>query len=336
MKGTTWLLKRCIEGCLERCLATPAVLPAIWPAVLGVALIAFGVQPGFAGSGEPTYNSGNPGSSQSRVDLAIQILLRVPSGKAEIEKALANWSIDRAENLTQVIKAGEVSRTDAVLTRHYDPETGKETREREITIYINTAQSLTNIVLDLSHEMVHATSRPSFDPYDPNLTRAQYIHSAIDGAGGEVQAVAMECRVAAELSKNFQIPLKRCKAYLDVRSGSDQELVKAEPNVEKIRRDFYRVGKWNNELLQVLGGEASLLPHLSPESPQLYSSTGNAPYPVALLKEYEALTRIACDNSRKRIVSQSASQSSGQAASGRAPAGVETDATSMFLQRRCH
>jgi hypothetical protein len=288
--------------------------------------------------------SAGTGETPSRIDLAIQVLLRVPSGKAEIEKALATWKIDRPEDLGQVIKSGGVSRTDAVLTRHYDPETGKESRDREVTIYINTAQSLTNVVLDLAHEMVHATSRPSFDPYDPNLTRAQYIHSAIDGAGGEVQAVAMECRVASELSRNYQIPLKRCQSYLNIKSGNGQEI---EVKTDLIRRDFYRVGQWNNELLQVLGSEASLLSDLSPESPHLYSSTGNAPYPVALLKEYETLTRIACENSRKRIVSQSStsgSQSQGSSMN-RAPAGGvqsgvsndgQADSTSMFLQRRCH
>ena len=306
-------------------------------------------------------------------------MLRVPTGKAELEKALATWSIDRPENLSQMIKPGEVSRTDAVLTRHYDPETGKETREREVTIYINTSQSLTNVVLDLAHEMVHATSRASFDPYDPNLTPAQYIHSAIDGVGGEVQAVAMECRVARELSRDFDIPLKRCRSYFNIPSGTGQEMAKnssmseikidsrAEPDIKKIRRDFYRVGKWNDGLLQILGAEAALLPDLSPEAPQLYSSTGNAPYPVALLKEYEGLTRIACENSRKRVITQSASEAStsGTALSnsaitgGRAPASqlqqpsqqtphqpqrepqyqlqyTVDDATSIFLQRRCH
>jgi len=296
-----------------------------------LALMTFGVS---AGTGE----------TPSRIDLAIQVLLRVPSGKAEIEKALATWKIDRPEDLGQVIKSGGVSRTDAVLTRHYDPETGKESRDREVTIYINTAQSLTNVVLDLAHEMVHATSRPSFDPYDPNLTRAQYIHSAIDGVGGEVQAVAMECRVASELSKNYQIPLKRCQSYLESKSGSGQDVV---VKTDLIRRDFYRVGQWNNELLQVLGSEASLLSDLSPESPHLYSSTGNAPYPVALLKEYEALTRIACENSRKRIVTQSSTLASSMTSgNGRAPASqsgspssstdAQADSTSMFLQRRCH
>jgi hypothetical protein len=167
--------------------------------------------------------------------------------------------------------------------------------------------------------MVHATSRPGWDPYDPSLTPGQYIYAAIDGEGGEVQAVAMECKVAVELSKNYQMPSKRCKSYIDANSQKVE--------IEPIRKDFYRVGKWKDSVTKTLGKEVTLLPELSADEPELYSSTGNAPYPVALLKEYQNLTQIACENTQHRV-SSSASQRA-----GRSPASV--DSTTRFLELRC-
>ncbi len=261
---------------------------------------------------------------QNRIEMAVEILDRVPSGDGLIRKAFKVWNLKNQYELTQVIKPGPVSRTDAVLTRHFDSETGKESREREVTIYVNDDQSLVNMILDIAHEMVHATSRPSWDPYDPSLTPGQYILSAIDGEGGEVQAVAMECRVALELSKNYQIPSKRCHSYLNSSPNGTQTV-----QMEPIQRDFYRVGQWKDELVKVLGKEIALFPKLSNEAPELYSSTGNAPYPVALLKEYQALTQVACENTRHRY------SSAPQRNPNRSPASV-SDSSKLFLERRCN
>jgi hypothetical protein len=265
-----------------------------------------------------------PVEGQNRIEMAVEILDRVPSGDALIRKSFKVWNLKNQYELTQVIKPGPVSRTDAVLTRHFDSETGKESREREVTIYVNDDQSLVNMILDIAHEMVHATSRPSWDPYDPSLTPGQYILSAIDGEGGEVQAVAMECRVALELSKNYQIPSKRCHSYFNSSSNGAQTV-----QIDPIQRDFYRVGQWKDELVKVLGKEISLFPKLSNEAPELYSSTGNAPYPVALLKEYQALTQVACENTRHRYSSAPQRNPNRSPASG-------VDSSKLFLERRCN
>jgi hypothetical protein len=267
-----------------------------------------------------------PIQPQNRIEMAIEILSRVPSGNALIKKSLHTWNLKSNFDLTQVVKSGPVSRTDAVLTRHFDSDTGKESREREVTVYVNDDQSLVNMILDIAHEMVHATSRPSWDPYDPSLTPGQYILSAIDGEGGEVQAVAMECKVALELSKDYQIPTKRCHSYFNSTAGN--QIVEIEP----IRRDFYRVGQWKAELVKTLGSETSLFPRLSNEAPELYSSTGNAPYPVALLKEYQALTQVACENTRHRYSSAPQRSPSNL---NRSPAS-ESDSSKLFLERRCN
>jgi hypothetical protein len=278
--------------------------------LLGMGLIA-----------QSTLAAERPIQGQNRIQMAIEILDRVPTGDALIRKAFKIWNLKSQSELIQVVKSGPVSRTDAVLTRHFDSDTGKESREREVTVYVNDNQSLVNMILDIAHEMVHATSRPSWDPYDPTLTAGQYILSAIDGEGGEVQAVATECRVALELSKNYQIPTKRCHSYLNSKS----QMVDVDP----IQRDFYRVGQWKDELVKTLGRETSLFPKLSNDPPELYSSTGNAPYPVALLKEYQALTQVACENTRHRY------SSAPQRNPNRSPAS-ESDSSKLFLERRCN
>jgi hypothetical protein len=253
-------------------------------------------------------------AQDSRIHQAIEILLRVPTGRALIATAQKAWKIATPHDLTRYLKPGTTSRTDAVLTRHYNSETGLETREREVTVYVRQEQSLDNIVLDMAHEMVHATSRPAWDPYDPDLTAVHYIKNAIEGLGGEVQAVQTECQVALELSTQYGMSMRRCKGYLD----KDNEI-----NAEKIRADFYRVGKWQPDLAESLGSDIKLLP-ISEDSPKLYSSTGNAPYPAALLQEFQTLTQIACENTRKRV----------ESLKGRSLASTG-DLTSEFIQRRC-
>ena len=162
--------------------------------------------------------------------------------------------------------------------------------------------------------MVHATTRPIWDPYDPALTPGKYVWASIEGRGGEVDAVFFECKVEADLAETFGVKSNRCNAY---RTQDD------EPQLRKqITQDFYRVGKWNSEAAKELGDEKSFFPHLSGDSPKLYSSTGHAPYPIALYREYQELTRAACDNSRKRQQS-------------RAPASDSDFSARQFLVRRC-
>ncbi len=249
---------------------------------------------------------------------AIDVLLRVPAGKALVAKGLKTWNLEESADLVRVLRWGGASRTDAVLTRHLDPRTGKEFREREITIYLKKGQPLEDLVLDLAHELVHATSRPDWDPYDPQLTAGKYIHATIEGAGGEVDAVVAECQVGIELALRYGTSAKRCRSYL---SADSQDAASARIDRNRVRRDFYRVGDWNAGLVQRLGKEKDLFPLLSAQAPKLFSSTGRAPYPVALLTEFEEITRVACENTIRRV----------RVAQGRVPA----SSGSEFLSARC-
>jgi hypothetical protein len=260
-------------------------------------------------------------SKDHRIERALDILYHVPSGRALLGRAQAFWKLARPQDLQAKFKWGEASKTDAVLTRHFNPRTGAESRERQVTIYLREGQKLDDLVLDIAHELVHATSRPGWDPSDPRLTPGKYIFAAIEGEGGEVQAVAMECRVGFEVHDRFGAAAsgaERCDSYVPDSSDTD------EPDPELIRRDFYRVGKWSKELSQKLGSELTLFPLLSHEAPKLYSSTGNAPYPVALYREFEEITQIACENSRKRA----------EADPDRAPAALQKSAAA-FVAKRC-
>jgi hypothetical protein len=288
----------------------------ILTSILSMNLSAVGLIPNSSAS-EPAK------TPEQRVQNAIEMLERVPSGRATIELALRTWKLESAQDLSRKVKPGLTSRTDAVLTRHYNPETGDETREREITVYVRQDQSLDSMVLDIAHEMIHATSRPSWDPYDADLTPGRYIKSAIEGEGGEIPAVLNECKVALELSQKYGTSLHRCNGYY---KGEQVD-------VEKIKTDFYRVGNWGGELRAALGPEDKDFPLLSNEAPKLYSSTGNAPYPAALLREFQTLTQIACENSKRRASSFKGRSIASIAGSG--ASNTAQDTTVHFLERRC-
>lgn len=227
------------------------------------------------------------------LEKVVSLLETSAAGKTMIEKAMRVWNLHSREELFARLKWGSVSKTDAVLIRHYDEETGKESRERIVTVYLRQNQPVTDVMLDLAHELVHATAKPSWDPYDPALTAGSYIHAAIEGEGGEVEAVRVECLVSYEIfgDRSNSLSAARCNRY----AVSDQKVA-----ADRIRKDFYRVGHWMKDLSKRLGSEGKRFPDLSEKHPTLYSSTGGTPYPVALYEEYRQMTAAACENTRRR------------------------------------
>lgn len=263
----------------------------------------------------------NVGSAPSTpIAQAVAILDMAPGGREVLDRAQGLWKVSARGDLLRFLKFGKASRTDAVLTRHFNPQTQEERRSREVTIYLREGAPLGDTILDLAHELVHACARPAWDPYDPTLTAAKYIQTAIEGEGGEVQAVLHECRVARELSRVKPLIVglaaqTRCAAYWA--AGEKREAT-------AIEKDFYRVGHWYETIRSRLGNESTQFPLLSGASPKLYSSTGASPYPVALYEEFQEMTRVACANTRTRLE--------------RAPAGVDPGSsvtTDRFLANRC-
>ncbi len=264
-----------------------------------------------------------PADAREALEEVLERLHQSSRGKPLLERAVRLWKLGTYRDLTGVIVLGTQSKTDSVLTRHFDPGTGKETRERSVHVLIKAAQPREDVLLDLAHELVHATSRAEWDPYDPELTPVRYITSSIEGPGGEVEAVVAECEVALEIYGQAETAQKRCGHYRTQAPGSLSR--------DEIRKDFYRVGKWYADIRKKTGSDAPSLQYLSPDRPRLFSSTGGAPYPVSLFREYQELTAIACENSRQRAVATG--RAAGSNGAGRRPAAI-SDAN-LFLAQRC-
>ncbi len=268
-----------------------------------------------------------PGKEKLRASL--KLLSQLPSGRALLVDAEKRWAqrpTRQAMHIEDLFKWGAVSRTDAVLTRHFNPATGQEQQERNVTVYLKEDQTLDELALDIAHELTHAIARPAWDPYDPNLTAGRYIMNAIEGDGGEVDAIISECRVGLEMVQNMGVNVPRCLRYKTTNKDGTVTV-----QVNQVQKDFYRVGKWYRPLLKQLGSEARKFPLINDDEPQLYSSTGYAPYPVALYREFEELTRIACDNSRRRLTNLAVSLDRSPASSFAARERVDT-----FIKQRCN
>lgn len=189
------------------------------------------------------------------------------------------------EETHHIVFGSPVSRTDAVLTRSMSPVTGEQTVSREITIYLKKHGRIESTVLDLIHELVHAVLSKPLDPYAPDLNLRGYITQTLEGPGGEIEAVYTECQFLKEQAWEHKQD-SRCERYSDKLSRA------------RIRADFYRVG----EHKQMLDSHTLKIP-ITSAAPVFISSTGNAPYPVALYYEYQEINRQACENARRRIAS---------------------------------
>jgi hypothetical protein len=248
---------------------------------------------------------------------ALAVLEKTKHGRELIAAVERRMDLHSSAELIALFHWGEASKTDAVLTRKFNPRSGKEQRERLVSIILKKDQAPEDLVLDIAHELTHAGSGPNWDPYDPELTAGKYIFTAIEGVGGEIDAMVSECIVGAELGIASGPSASRCERY--AKDGSIDR--------EKVKADLYKVGKWKRELIRRLGLEAEIFPLMSEAKPQLYSSTGRAPYPIALLSEFQDITDIACENSRKRLSTLPT----------RAPAAVETykEMATLFVNKRC-
>jgi len=226
-------------------------------------------------------------------DESIRILEQSSAGRSLIQSA----EIQIQKPIRSVIVDDRISHTDAVISRTYDPVNHIERKERRVSIHLNVFQDPVLRALDLAHELSHASASPAWDPYDPQLSLIRYIQIAIEGEGGEALAVQSECLVAMELESKFEVPSHRCDRYIRRMNtiGLDRVLIK---------EDFYRVGGSYEAFQEILGESIRLFPALSSKRPVFISSTGNAPYPVALAKEYLGITESACKNTLRRIQSR--------------------------------
>jgi hypothetical protein len=304
----------------------------LWPVACCVALWGgTTAYPEEKAAAPPVISAGAP---EKILEEALGRLEGSGTGRELLAGARVLWHEDSRVGLRSHFRLGAASRTDAVLIRHFDPDTGEESRERNVTVYLRLDQPLAELTLDMAHELVHATARPAWDPYDPDLSAGKYIQSAIEGEGGEVEAVRHECLVGYELHYK-KVVGQRCRDY-----GKAPDFA-----TSRIRQDFYRIGKWKAKVVKMLGTESSLFPELSSEKPALFSSTGGTPYPAALLEEFRGLTQIACGNMLSRKQNMDERRGSGfdsvvqTTVVNRAPASEESASAAgpvdRFLKQRC-
>lgn len=226
-------------------------------------------------------------AENNRLSKVLQILESAPTGKVLLQYARSKEIINR-------IYSGAVSKTDAVITRRFDIKSQQEFRERKVEIHLNLNQPEVEATLDLAHELTHALAPMSVDPYDAKLKVEDYIRNGIEGVGGEADALATECTVSGELkSQGVIMNDARCARYQKALSSSQTEA----RNI--ILKDFYRVGYWLPPLRGVIA--TIKFPHLSGREPILYSSTGRKPYPMALYEEFRQISKLACENTQRRV-----------------------------------
>lgn len=250
-----------------------------------------------------------------RLAQILQILESAPTGKELLRGA-------KLRGVTERIFPDVISRTDAIITRRFDVKSKKESRERKVEIHLNFNQPNTEIVLDLAHELTHALAPMGMDPYDPKLRVEDYIRNGIEGNGGEADALMNECTVSRELQKQgADVNESRCSRYQSDLAEKPFDARKA------ILKDFYRVGYWMTPLKNTI--VTAVFPFLSSREPILYSSTGRKPYPMALYEEFKELSKLACENTERRVASLST----------RSPASVgdaSVKTLQNFLLARCN
>lgn len=252
----------------------------------------------------------------------VDVLKRSSTGEKLI--ALAHKKAQgEGKNLSDLIKAGEVSLTDTTLVRRFYPDDPDSiTYKTKSTVFINREHRLKDALLDLSHELTHYIYRENFNPYTLNFSLREFIQSTIEATGGEVHAFVTECQVMRELftedfSKNYL-----CQQIID--SKGNLSLVKAS-------QLFYQVGDLYPKMKELLAKKGIFedLHFLSHKKAKFISSAYGMPYPLAAYYEYETVLKKVCDNDKKRLAYMRQEKN----AQSRSPASVIKLATQ--IEKKC-
>jgi hypothetical protein len=221
------------------------------------------------------------------------ILRSVPEGREVLERAQR-----KDPGCLDQVKRGNASFTESTFSRSYSLLDGKEETSIHHEVTLNLHLSLADAVVDLAHELVHYTEKGMLDPYQDGFELEHFIRNGIEGEGGELKALAVECRVAWALERTYKTyPRHRlCESY---RLSGDKFFR------EKARQDYYALGSWLSR------AEAALrkaLPELSGRPVVFTSSYAAKPYPLALAEEFGNTRRAACQNNRRkyRLISSQA------------------------------
>ena len=251
-------------------------------------------------------------ASWESVGQLAEILRSLPEGRKVLEAA------ERKDpSVLKRIKAGRASFTESTFSRTYSLVDGKEQIRLRHEITLNNRLKLSDAVVDLAHELLHFSEKGMLDPYRPGFELEQFVRNGIEGEGGELPALEVECRVAWALERSdASFPRHRlCERYRQKGDLFNRKIA---------QRDYYSVGTWYQEAKSLLH---DVVPELNEANVVFTSSYAKKPYPLALAEEFAATRRTACLNNRRkyRLI---ASQAEGE----RSPASVELMRERMRLK----
>ncbi len=129
----------------------------------------------------------------------VEILRQVPAGRRVLDAAKKK---DPA--FLSKLKLGSASYTESTFSRTYSLIDGHEQIGLRHEVTLNQGLALSDAVVDLAHELVHFTEKGMLDPYRPGFELSQFIRNGIEGEGGELAALAVECEVAWSLETKFE------------------------------------------------------------------------------------------------------------------------------------
>jgi len=243
--------------------------------------------------------------------ILFQTLAKSKTGRKLIAKANSKA---KAKNLTlyDIVDEGKGSLTDTTLTRRFRlGHLDKVRYETTSKVFINKSLTQYDALLDLAHELTHFVFRKNFNPYRKNFTLSEFITNTIEGAGGEVQAFMMECKIHNELFSSHRATRFNCKQITDKETG------KLSFSLAVSR--FYQIGKYYENFVSVLSehGIKENFPNITSSSVSFVSSAYGIPYPVAAFEEYLSVLNKVCENDKRRVAYFKADK-------GRAPASIKS------------
>ena len=227
---------------------------------------------------------------EDNLDNIIRILKKSKKGEEILYKALKRIRRN-GSSLYQVIRPGSVSLNKLKIERIYD----QKMHYRLISkVYIDRNLTVIEAVSDLAHELTHYSIQNYLNPYSDSFQPTNYIINMIEGEGGEVDAFLNECQVLKDIVPDYFYNKQNCQLIFN---KNTQQFSK-----DKAIKEFYKIGKYKDEFLldlYHLGGNHKELPFLSLEKSQFFSSAYSAPYPLAGLKEFNAIRNQVKINQEK-------------------------------------
>ena len=237
-------------------------------------------------SGDWIYLGRTPQASMQEL---LKIMRQSETGE-EIYYVAAEKLASEGRTFSELLSAGDTSLTDTTLIRRFSPANPSEieysTRSR---ITVNRHHNVLDAVLDLAHELTHYGHRPSFNPYRQDFHWQDFVHSTVEGIGGEVEAYIIECKVMLELRPDHFHNGSKCLRVYDPKTKIFSKL--------KTTKEFYKVGehydRFHNRLRDLNFKRPKSLPISGQESLFLSSAYG-LPYPLAALEEYAVIMATVC------------------------------------------